>query len=122
MAYTKLKQIIERKGIEHVARSLNVPSSNLRLMLDEMVSITINQAKTIQHLWAEDYTLDELFQSDGNVPSESECRHAIVEAMGNAMREACPGDPEIASIEAMFHDCVNEYEAQHGGVYENPED
>lgn len=122
MAYTKLKQIIEHKGIEHVARSLDMPNSILKFKLDEYIDISIKEAHTIQHLWVEDYTLDELFQSDGNVPSKSECRHAIVEAMGDAMREACPGDPEIASIEAMFHDCVNEYEAQHGGVYENPEE
>lgn len=114
MAYAKLKQILEQKGIEFVARSLNLPEKTLKLKLDETIDMSIKEAQMIQHMWAEDYTLDELFESDGNVPSKAESLHAQVNAMGDQLRYANPEADGVEEIEGMFHELANEWKRQYG--------
>lgn len=124
MTYMNLKAEMVKYGVKqaNAADLLGMTSNNFSMKVRERVPFTVEEVKKLRDTFFPSAHLDYLCESDGDVPSKAESLHAQVEAMGNAMREACPGDPEIASIEAMFHDCVNEYEAQHGGVYENPEE
>ncbi len=108
MAYAKLKQILEQKGTEFVARSLNLPEKTLKLKLDETIDMSIKEAQMIQRLWAEEYTLDDLFESDGNVPSKAESLHAQAEVA----YEAALASEEISAAEAeelrgLLHECAD---------------
>lgn len=51
----------------------------------------------------------------GTGPTKAESLHAQVEAMGDAMRHATrEDDSDIAEIEGLFHECVDEWERQEG--------
>lgn len=110
-----MKAEMKRSGVTQVdvADSMGMSTNNLNLKINERIPMTVDEAKYIRDTWLPDCTLDDLLQSDGDVPSKAESLHAQVEAMGDAMRQATSDDdPEVAEIEGMFHECVNEWERQ----------
>lgn len=106
----------ELKGIgvkqAEVANFLGMTNSNFNRKLAESVPFTRDEMFAIRDRYFPGVTVDHLFQSDGDKPTKAESLHAQVDAMGDEMRRAKPGDEEIAEIEGMFHECVDEWERQ----------
>lgn len=115
MAFRNMKAEMKREGITQiqVAESMDMSTNNLNLKINEKIPMTVDEAKFIQEHWLPEVTLDALLESDGSKPTKAESLHAQVDAMGDEMRRAKPGDEEIAEIEDMFHECVGEWERQY---------
>lgn len=96
-----------------VADFLNMTTSNFNRKLAEAVPFTRDEMFAIRDRYFPEKSIDYLFQSDGDKPTKAESLHAQVDAMGDEMRRAKPGDGEIAEIEGMFHECVDEWERQY---------
>ncbi len=113
----QLKHRMEEDGVSHmeVADAIGASETVLGMKFRESVPVTLDEARAIRDRFFPGASLDDLFQSDGDVPTKSESLHAQVDAMGDAMRHATSeGDPEVAEIEGLFHECVNEWERQSG--------
>lgn len=115
MTFVNMQAGFEREGITQiqVAESMDMSTNNLNLKINEKIPMTVDEAKFIQEHWLPEVTLDALLESDGSKPTKAESLHAQVDAMGDEMRRAKPGDGEIAEIEGMFHECVGEWERQY---------
>ena len=107
----------ELKGIgvkqAEVADFLGMTNSNFNRKLAEAIPFTRDEMFSLRDEYFPGVSIDYLFQSDGNKPTKAESLHAQVDAMGDEMRRAKPGDGEIAEIEGMFHECVDEWERQY---------
>lgn len=88
-------------------------TSNFNRKLAEAVPFTRDEMFAIRGRYFPEKSIDYLFQSDGDKPTKAESLHAQVDAMGDEMRRAKPGDGEIAEIEGAFHECVDEWERQY---------
>lgn len=104
-----------KEGIKQyeVADFLGMTASNFNRKLAESVPFTRDEMFAIRDKYFPGVTVDHLFQSDGDKPTKAESLHAQVEAMGDEMRRAKPGDGEIAEIEGAFHECVDEWERRY---------
>ncbi len=112
MSLNNLKAELKRVGVTqcNVADSMGMSNNNLNLKINEKIPMTVDEAKFIRDTWLPDCTLDVLLQSDGDTPTKAESLHAQADAIGDAMRQACGDDPEVAEIEGLFHEAVNEWE------------
>lgn len=115
MALNKLRGELVAFGIKQheVAEFLGMTTSNFNRKLAEAVPFTRDEMFAIRGRYFPEKSIDYLFQSDGDKPTKAESLHAQVDAMGDEMRRAKPGDGEIAEIEGMFHECVDEWERQY---------
>ena len=115
MSLNNMKAELKRFGITQgeVADYLGMSTNNFSLKINEKIPMTVDEARRINDRFLPTVKLDYLLQSDGDTPTKAESLHAQVDAMADAMRHATSeDDPEIAEIEGMFHDCVNEWERQ----------
>ena len=114
MALNNLRGEMVKEGIKQyeVADFLGMTASNFNRKLAESVPFTRDEMFAIRDKYFPGVTVDHLFQSDGNKP-KAESLHAQVDAMGDEMRRAKPGDGEIAEIEGAFHECVDEWERRY---------
>ncbi len=108
MAYPKLKEIVQKYGIEYVARSLDMPESVLEAKIGEFTPLYVEEAKLFRKLWAEDQTLEVLLESDGVIPSEEEKSRASVDSLAAVLREVAPDDPEVDEIIGSFHEQLDD--------------
>lgn len=115
MALNNLRGEMVKEGIKQyeVADFLGMTASNFNRKLAESVPFTRDEMFAIRDKYFPGVTVDHLFQSDGDRPTKAESLHAQVEAMGDEMRRAKPGDGEIAEIEGAFHECVDEWERRY---------
>lgn len=115
MALNNLRGEMVKEGIKQyeVADFLGMTASNFNRKLAESVPFTRDEMFAIRDRYFPGVTVDHLFQSDGDKPTKAESLHAQVDAMGDEMRRAKPGDGEIAEIEGAFHECVDEWERQY---------
>lgn len=110
MSFQILRGELKSIGVKQVevADLLGMTNSNFNRKLAEAVPFTRDEMFAIRDRYFPGVTIDYLFQSDGDKPTRAESLHAQVDAMGDEMRRAKPGDGEIAEIEEMFHECVGE--------------
>lgn len=115
MSFQILRGELKSIGVKQVevADLLGMTNSNFNRKLAEAVPFTRDEMFAIRDRYFPGVTIDYLFQSDGDKPTRAESLHAQVDAMGDEMRRAKPGDGEIAEIEGMFHECVDEWERQY---------
>lgn len=115
MALNNLRGEMVKEGIKQyeVADFLGMTASNFNRKLAESVPFTRDEMFAIRDKYFPGVTVDHLFQSDGDKPTKAESLHAQVEAMGDEMRRAKPGDGEIAEIEGAFHECVDGWERRY---------
>lgn len=115
MSLQNLKSELVRNGVKQyeVADFLDMTNSNFAKKLSESIPITREEMYAIRDKYFPGATIDYLFQSDGDKPTKAESLRAQVDAMGDEMRRARPGGGEIAEIEGMFHECVDEWERQY---------
>lgn len=115
MSFQILRGELKSIGVKQVevADLLGMTNSNFNRKLAEAVPFTRDEMFAIRDKYFPGVTVDHLFQSDGDKPTKAESLHAQVEAMGDEMRRAKPGDGEIAEIEGAFHECVDEWERQY---------
>lgn len=115
MTYANMQAEFKREGItqRQVAKSMGMSENNLSMKLNEKVPMTVDEAKFINSKFLPRVKLDYLLESDGDKPTKAESLHAQVDAMGDEMRRAKPGDGEVAEIEGAFHECVDEWERQY---------
>ena len=83
MALRNMKAELTRRGITQgaVADSMKMSTPNLNLKINEKVPMTVDEAKFIRDRWLPGCTLDDLLQSDGDVPSERERLHARADTL-----------------------------------------
>lgn len=115
MSFQILRGELKSIGVKQVevADLLGMTNSNFNRKLAEAVPFTRDEMFAIRDEYFPGVTVDYLFQSDGDKPTKAESLHAQVEAMGDEMRRAKPGDGEIAEIEGAFHECVDEWERRY---------
>lgn len=115
MSFQILRGELKSIGVKQVevADLLGMTNSNFNRKLAEAVPFTRDEMFAIRDRYFPGVTIDYLFQSDGDRPTKAESLHAQVDAMGDEMRRAKPGDGEIAEIEGAFHECVDEWERQY---------
>lgn len=115
MSFQILRGELKSIGVKQaeVADLLGMTNSNFNRKLAEAVPFTRDEMFAIRDRYFPGVTIDYLFQSDGDKPTKAESLHAQVEAMGDEMRRAKPGDGEIAEIEGAFHECVDEWERRY---------
>ncbi len=115
MSFQILRGELKSIGVKQVevADLLGMTNSNFNRKLAETVPFTHDEMFAIRDRYFPGVTIDYLFQSDGDKPTKAESLHAQVEAMGDEMRRAKPGDGEIAEIEGAFHECVDEWERRY---------
>lgn len=115
MSFQILRGELKSIGVKQVevADLLGMTNSNFNRKLAEAVPFTRDEMFAIRDRYFPGVTIDYLFQSDGDKPTKAESLHAQVDAMGDEMRRAKPGDGEIAEIEGAFHECVDEWERQY---------
>lgn len=115
MTYMNLKAEMVKKGItqSNAADLLGMTTNNFSMKVREKVPFTVEEMKKLRDEFFPVAQLDYLCESDGDRPTKAESLHAQVDAMGDEMRRAKPGDGEIAEIEGMFHECVDEWERQY---------
>ncbi len=115
MSFQILRGELKSIGVKQVevADLLGMTNSNFNRKLAESVPFTRDEMFAIRDKYFPGVTVDHLFQSDGDKPTKAESLHAQVEAMGDEMRRAKPGDGEIAEIEGAFHECVDEWERRY---------
>lgn len=115
MSFQILRGELKSIGVKQaeVADLLGMTNSNFNRKLAEAVPFTRDEMFAIRDRYFPGVTVDHLFQSDGDKPTKAESLHAQVEAMGDEMRRAKPGDGEIAEIEGAFHECVDEWERRY---------
>lgn len=115
MALNNLRGEMVKEGIKQyeVADFLGMTASNFNRKLAESVPFTRDEMFAIRDKYFPGVTVDHLFQSDGDKPTKAESLHAQVDAMGDEMRRAKPGDGKIAEIEGAFHECVDEWERRY---------
>lgn len=115
MSFQILRGELKSIGVKQVevADLLGMTNSNFNRKLAEAVPFTRDEMFAIRDRYFPGVTIDCLFQSDGDKPTRAESLHAQVEAMGDEMRRAKPGDGEIAEIEGAFHECVDERERRY---------
>lgn len=115
MSLQNLKSELVRNGVKQyeVAEFLDMTNSNFAKKLSESIPITREEMYAIRDKYFPNESIDYLFQSDGDKPTKAESLHAQLEAMGDEMRRAKPGDGEIAEIEGAFHECVDEWERRY---------
>lgn len=115
MSFQILRGELKSIGVKQVevADLLGMTNSNFNRKLAEAVPFTRDEMFAIRDRYFPGVTIDYLFQSDGDKPTKAESLHAQVEAMGDEMRRAKPGDGEVAEIEGAFHECVDEWERQY---------
>lgn len=116
MSFSNLKAEFARLGIKHqeVADYLEMSLSNFSKKMAEKIPVTRDEMFAIQRRFFPQASLEYLFASDGDTPTKAESLHAQVSAMGDAMRQSAGEDPEIAEIEGLFHEAVDEWERQAG--------
>lgn len=87
MAYRNLKAEFVKYGIvqRQVAQFLGMSLNNFSLKLAEKVPFTVNEIKRIRNEFFPDATLDYLLESDGDVPTDKEQMHALVNAIGSTI-------------------------------------
>ena len=115
MSFQILRGELKSIGVKQVevADLLGMTNSNFNRKLAEAVPFTRDEMFAIRDRYFPGVTIDYIFQSDGDKPTKAESLRAQVDAMGDEMRRAKPGDGEIAEIEGMFHECVDEWERQY---------
>ena len=115
MALNKLRGELKSIGVtqNEAAKLLGMTASNFNRKLAETVPFNRDEMFTIRDEYFPETSIDYLFQSDGDKPTKAESLRAQVEAMGDEMRRAKPGDGEIAEIEGAFHECVDEWERRY---------
>jgi len=115
LSFQILRGELKSIGVKQVevADLLGMTNSNFNRKLAESVPFTRDEMFAIRDKYFPGVTVDHLFQSDGDKPTKAESLHAQVEAMGDEMRRAKPGDGEIAEIEGAFHECVDEWERRY---------
>ena len=116
MALNNLKSELVKKGIKQyeAAEFLGMTANNFNRKLSEAVPFTRDEMFALRSEYFPTRTLDYLFQSDGDTPTKAESLHAQVDAIGDALRQACGDDPEVDEIEVLFHEAVGEWERQAG--------
>lgn len=115
MTYMNLKAEMVKRGItqSNAADLLGMTTNNFSMKVREKVPFTVEEMKKLRDEFFPVAQLDYLCESDGDRPTKAESLHAQVEAMGDEMRRAKPGDGEIAEIEGAFHECVDEWERRY---------
>ena len=115
MTYMNLKAEMVKRGITQLnaADLLGMTTNNFSMKVREKVPFTVEEMKKLRDEFFPVAQLDYLCESDGDRPTKAESLHAQVEAMGDEMRRAKPGDGEIAEIEGAFHECVDEWERRY---------
>ena len=115
MTYMNLKAEMVERGITQLnaADLLGMTTNNFSMKVREKVPFTVEEMKKLRDEFFPVAQLDYLCESDGDKPTKAESLHAQVEAMGDEMRRAKPGDGEVAEIEGAFHECVDEWERQY---------
>ncbi len=115
MTYMNLKAEMVKRGITQLnaADLLGMTTNNFSMKVREKVPFTVEEMKKLRDEFFPVAQLDYLCESDGDRPTKAESLHAQVEAMGDEMRRAKPGDGEVAEIEGAFHECVDEWERQY---------
>lgn len=115
MTYMNLKAEMVKRGItqSNAADLLGMTTNNFSMKVREKVPFTVEEMKKLRDEFFPVAQLDYLCESDGDRPTKAESLHAQVEAMGDEMRRARPGDGEIAEIEGAFHECVDEWERRY---------
>lgn len=115
MSFQILRGELKSIGVKQVevADLLGMTNSNFNRKLAETVPFTRDEMFAIRDRYFPGVTIDYLFQSDGDKPTKAESPHAQVEAMGDEMRRAKPGDGEIAEIKGAFHECADKWERRY---------
>lgn len=116
MALQNLKSEFVRRGVKQykVAEYLGMSNSNFSKKLSEAIPVTREEMYAIRDEFCPGCSIDQLFESDGNVPSKAESLHAQVDAMGDQLRYANPEADGVEEIEGMFHELAREWERQYG--------
>lgn len=91
MAFCNLKAEMARVKVSQadVAEFLGMSTSNFNLKVNERIPITVQEAEEIKNRFFPGMTLDYLFASDGDLPSEKEERLANLDAIEDILDEAC---------------------------------
>ena len=94
MSLANMQAELKRAGITQrvVARGLQMSENNFSLKLKEKVPMTVDEAKFINSTYLPHVKLDDLLESDGDVPSEREKDKAQLDAIEDILDEidACP--------------------------------
>lgn len=101
MSFNNLKGELVRGGISQsdVASFLGMSLSNLNKKLSEKIPITRDEMFAIQGRYFPQESLDYLFQSDGDVPTDSERARCRVQALAdNIANDGTPMDAEKEEI------------------------
>lgn len=116
MALNKLRGELKAAGVKQyeAASLLGMTANNFSRKLAEAVPFTRDEMFKLQSEYFPSLTLEHLFQSDGNVPTEAESLHAQVDAMADQMRHADIDEGDVVEIEDAFHEVVNEWERCEG--------
>lgn len=98
---------------DQVAKSIGATPRTFEAKLAESIPFTIDEAKAIRDKFFPGTSLDGpfgVFESDGDVPTESERLHGYAEAIGNSLtKDGAEPDPEVDEIVQKFHDCAEAY-------------
>lgn len=101
MALNKLRGELKAIGVtqEEVAELLEMSANNFNRKLAETVPITRTEMCAIRDKWFPETSLDYLFASDGDIPSEAERAKSRVQAIAdNIANDGTPMDAEKAEI------------------------
>ena len=96
MAFCNLKAEMARVRVSQadIADFLGMSASNFNLKVNERIPTTIQEAEQIKRQFFPGMTIDYLFASDGNLPTEHESRLANLDAIEDILDEVHAG-PEF---------------------------
>lgn len=101
MALNKLRGELKTLGVTQAEAGalIGVSGNSFNRKLAETVPFTRDEMFAIKDRWFPETTLDNLFQSDGNIPTESERAKYRVQALAdNIATDGTPMDAEKAQI------------------------
>ena len=89
MAFCNLKAEMARVKVSQadVAEFLGMSTSNFNLKVNERIPITVQEAEEIKNRFFPGLTLDYLFVSDGDLPTEKEERLANLDGIKDVLDE-----------------------------------
>lgn len=110
MALQNLKSEFVRRGVKQykVAEYLGMSNSNFSKKLSEAIPVTREEMYAIRDEFCPGCSIDQLFESDGNVPSKAESLHAQAEVAYEAALEAEEiSNEEAEELRGLLHECAD---------------
>ncbi len=108
MAFCNLKAEMTRQKVSQaeIADFLGMSASNFSLKVNERIPTTVQEAEKIKRRFFPKLTIDYLFASDGDLPTERESRLANLDAIEDVLDEVGAGQEFYSALEDMRADAA----------------